>query len=96
MRNMIRLSFRTILLSTGVIALFMGPAFADPACDAEAAEIRAVLDASDTGTSAENFEQANILYTDLSGACAAGATLDGDNAATALQIRALLGMGGVE
>ena len=50
----------------------------------------------DPGISAENLEQANILYITLSGACAAGATLDEDNAAIALQIRALLGMGGVE
>ena len=96
MRNKIFLSIRTILLGAGAFALFMGPAFADPACDAEVAEIRAVFDAADAGISAENIEQANILFIILNGACATGATLDEDNAAIAQQTRALLGMGGVE
>jgi len=94
MRNMIRLSFRTISLSSGVIALFMGPAFADPACDAELAAIQAALDAPAAGVSAGDLEQAGILFTDLSEACSAGTPLEEVSEQISQQIRALLAMGG--
>ena len=83
---------RRSLLCSGVLALVMSPAYADPACDNEIAAIQSTLAAPAEGVSAADLEQAQQMLNVLVEDCNGGSTLD-SVASLSSAIRSLLGMG---
>jgi hypothetical protein len=93
MKNQLTLS--GILLCSGVLALAMSPASADPACDAEILVIQSEMNTPAAGVSSSDLEQAQHMLNVLSQDCTGGSSLD-DVASLANAIRSLLGLGGAQ